>query len=188
MHKPAGIAGEHPPDESVSVRAFVLRFVAAFLVLEAFVYWVLWSVPVFAPYAELNARWSAALLAPFLEGVRAQDGYLIAPAFSIQVRPGCDSYQASAVLLAGIVAFPAPLARKLIGAIVGSLCLLVLNLFRLATLQWTGSRHRALFDSMHLEILPAVFVGAALFLLLSWALWVRASPLSASNARRSGTG
>jgi exosortase/archaeosortase family protein len=188
MRRAEGIADQHSPGEHLSVRAFVLRFVAAFLVLEAFVYWVLWSEVLFAPYAELNARWSAVILGPFLEGAWAQDGYLMTPAFSIQVRPGCDSYQASAVLLAGIVAFPAPLARKLIGATVGSACLLVLNLLRLAMLQWTGSRHRALFESMHLEILPAAFVGAALFLLLSWALWARASPASASNARWGRTG
>lgn len=183
-----GMSGKGPRQEPrqaagrLSVRAFVLRFALAFALLEALVYLVLWSGPFFDPYAALNARWTAALLRPFLEGVQAQGGYLISPAFSLQVRPGCDSYQASAVLFAGIVAFPAPLARKLIGAAVGGACLLILNLLRLAALLWTGIHHGAQFERMHLEILPAVFVGAALFLLLSWAMWARAAPASGPRA------
>lgn len=171
-----------PQGTQVSVRAFVLRFVLVFALLEALVYLVLWQAQVFAPYAELNARLTAALLRPFLEGTQAQGGYLMAPAFGIQVRPGCDSYQASAVLLAGIVAFPAPLARKLIGAALGAGCLQVLNLLRLAALLWTGVHHATLFERMHLEILPALFVGAALFLLFSWALWARPAPMRAPAA------
>ena len=164
------------------MRAFVLRFALVFALLEALVYLVLWNAQLFEPYAELNARLTAALLRPFLEGTQAQGVYLMAPSFGIQVRAGCDSYQGSAVLLAGIAAFPAPLARKLIGGTVGVVCLLVLNLLRLAALLWTGVHHNALFERMHLEILPAVFVGAALFLLLAWALWARGSPASGPNA------
>ena len=167
--------------QPVSLRGFVLRFALVFAVLEALVYLVLWYSPFFAPYAEWNARMTAVLLNPFLEGTRAQGGYLIAPTFSMQVRPGCDSYQASAVLLAGIVAFPAPLARKLLGAGLGLAILLALNLLRLAALLWTGVHQRALFQSMHIEILPAVFVGAALCLLLTWATWARSSPSSPQN-------
>jgi exosortase H (IPTLxxWG-CTERM-specific) len=136
----------------------------------------LWNAPFFDPYAGWNARMTAALLGPFLEGTRAQGAYLSAPTFSLHVRPGCDSYQASAVLLAGIAAFPAPLARKLIGAGLGVAALQALNLGRLAVLLWTGVHHRTLFERMHLEILPAVFVVAALVLLLGWATWVRGSP------------
>lgn len=162
-----------PQDQPASVRAFVLRFALAFVLLEALVYLVLWSAPVFEPYAALNARLTAVLLGPFLEGTQAHGAVLSAPAYSIQVRPGCDGYQASAVLLAGILAFPAPRARKWIGATLGIALLLLLNLLRLAALLWTGVHHAALFQRMHLEILPAVFVGAALFLLLGWALWAR---------------
>ena len=166
----------------LSVRAFVLRFVLAFALLEGLVYLVLWYAPFFEPYAALNARLTAVLLRPFLEGTQALGGYLTTPTFGFQVRPGCDSYQATAVLFAGIVAFPAALARKLIGAAVGAVCLLVLNLLRLAALLWTGVHHGALFDRMHLEILPAVFVGTALFLLLTWAVWARGSPVGGPRA------
>lgn len=162
-----------PPTGARLARTFVLRFVLAFAVLEAFVLLVLYHSPWFAPYAAANAQLSAWLLGPFLEGVRATEGYLIAPTFSLSVRPGCDSYQASAVLLAGIVAFPAPAARKWIGGLVGVTCLQLLNLFRLAVLLWTGVHHRVHFDLMHLEILPVVFVAVALGLLFGWALWAR---------------
>jgi len=155
------------------VRSFALRFALAFVLLEALVYLVLWSGPLFDPYAALNARWTTALLAPFLDGARAEGAYLVTPTFSMQVRPGCDGFQASAVLLAGIVAFPATMRRKWIGALLGIGALLVLNLARLGVLLWTGVHARGSFQSMHLEILPAVFVGVALFLLLGWAVWAR---------------
>jgi exosortase/archaeosortase family protein len=160
----------------------VLRFALAFAVLEGFVYIVLWHASLFEAYAGLNVRLTAALLRPFLAGTEATGPYLIAPAFSMQVRPGCDSFQASAVLFAGIFAFPAPLARKLAGAVIGGVALLVLNLLRLAVLLWTGVHHGALFQRMHLEVLPAVFVVAALFLLLAWALWARRAPAFVRHA------
>jgi len=183
MSGPVRSRAEEPrAPRAVSVRSFVLHFVLGFALLEAFVYLVLWKARVFEPYAELNARLTAALLRPFLDGVQAHGPYLTAQAFSLVVRPGCDSYQASAVLLAGILAFPAPIGRKLVGAAIGLASLLVLNLARLAALLLAGLHDRALFERMHLEILPAVLVLAALFLLLSWALWSRVSP-----ARPGGT-
>src|SRR5262245_44418894 len=82
------------------VRTFVLRFVLFFVALEALVRLALWYRPIFAPYAEVNARLTALLVAPFLDGAQATGAYLSAPGFSILVRPGCDAYQASAVLIA----------------------------------------------------------------------------------------
>ena len=156
-----------------AVRGFVLRFLAVFALLEALVTLVLWKEAWFAPYAAANARAAAALLAPFLDGVGAADGFLFSPEYSIQVRPGCDAYQAGAVLLAGIVAFPSPLRRKLLGAGIGLVSLQTLNLARLAALLLTGIHRPAYFDRMHLEVLPLVFVAAALGLFFGWALWTR---------------
>lgn len=164
-----GECAARPP----SVRGFVLRFLATFAVLETLVYLVLWRDAWFAPYAAANARGAAVLLTPFLDGVAAAGGVLASPEFSIQVRPGCDAYQAGAVLLAGVVAFPASPGQRLVGAILGSFCLQGLNLVRLAALLWTGIHRRTLFERMHLEILPLVFVAASLGLLFGWALWVR---------------
>ena len=152
---------------------FALRFGLAFLLLEAFVYLVLWHPSWFTPYAEINARLTALLLAPFVEGLIAQGAYLASPEFTMLVRPGCDGYQACAVVLAGVWAFPAPRSRKWIGAVVGVAAMLALNPLRLAALLWTGIHHRAQFELMHIQVLPGLFVGAALFLLLGWAVWAR---------------
>lgn len=156
-----------------SVRAFVLRFTLTFAVLEALVLLVLWQARWFEPYAAWNAALTAAGLRPFLEGIASSGSVLMLPGFSISIRPGCDAYQAIAVLMAGVLAFPAPTARKWLGAIVGTLVLLALNLVRLGALLWTGARHPAHFELMHLEVLPALYVAAALGLLLSWILWAR---------------
>ena len=161
-----------PAAGRASLRAFFLRFALAFAVLEGLVYLVLWHPAWFTPYAQLNARLAAALLRPFVE-VQAVDTYLVSSGFSINVRPGCDGYQASAVLLAGIFAFPASRSRKANGAAVGVGALLALNQLRLAALLWTGLHHGEHFELMHLQVLPAAITAAALVLLLSWATWAR---------------
>jgi len=156
-----------------SVRGFVLRFLVVFAGLEALVYLVLWQDRWFAPYATVNARATALLLAPFLDGVAATGGLLTSPGFSVQVRPGCDAYQAGAVLLAGVLAFPATTVQRLWGAAVGLASLQLLNLLRLGVLLLAGQRDHALFERMHLQILPLLFVAAALALLFGWCLWTR---------------
>lgn len=155
------------------MRSFALRFVLAFALLEAFVYFVLWHPRWFAPYAEVNARLVAALLSPITPGLQASGAYLTSPGYSLLVRPSCDAYQACAVLLAGILAFPAPARRKWLGAAVGVTALLTLNLLRIAALLWTGLEHPERFELMHVQVLPGIFVAAALFLLFGWALWAR---------------
>lgn len=164
---PAGIS------PGASVRAFLLRFALVFAALEALVLLVLWRERWFEPYAAWNARLTAWLLGPFVEGARAVGAVLVSPTYSIHVRPGCDAYQASVVLLAGVVAIPAARGRKWLGAGLGLACLLALNPLRLAALLWTGVHHPEHFERMHFEILPALYVAAALALWLGWALWAR---------------
>jgi exosortase/archaeosortase family protein len=154
----------------------LLRFALGFALLETLVYLVLWRNALFAPYARVSANLTALFFGPWIDGVRAMDTALVSSQFSIQVRPGCDSYQASAVLLAGIAAFPAPLARKLTGALLGVALLFALNVLRLGTILLVGIHRRELFDRMHLEILPGVFLFAALGLWLAWTSWVRPVP------------
>jgi exosortase/archaeosortase family protein len=157
---------------NVSLRAFFLRFALAFMVLEAFVYLVLWHARWFTPYAELNAWLTAVLVRPWME-VRAVGAYLVSPAFSILVRPGCDGYQASAVLVAGVLAMPASSKQKWIGVALGVGALMALNLLRLAVLLWTGIHHGEHFEVVHIQVLPGLFAAASLFLLLGWAHWAR---------------
>lgn len=166
-------APPQPSEASPSVRTFVLRFCSILVLLEALIFFVLWQEAVFRPYAAWNATLTALCLGPFLDGVQATGNVISAPGFSISVRAGCDAYQAIAVFLAGVVAFPAPRSRKLWGALAGVVVLLALNLARLGALLWTGIHHPASFDLMHLEILPALYVAGALASLLGWIVWAR---------------
>ncbi len=159
----------------------MLRFALFFLIFEAAIFLVLWREPIFRPYAGFNAKLAAAVLSPFVDGTTAQSGFLSAPGFAIQVRPGCDAYQASAVLLAGIAAFPASARKKLAGALVGVAALCLLNVVRLAAILLTGIHRPALFDAMHLEIMPGVFMVSALVLWLAWAQWTRARAAPAGS-------
>jgi len=162
-----------PAAPPLPVRGFLLRFALLFAVLEAAVLLVFYRERWFEPYAALNARLAAWLLGPFLEGAFAAGSVLVSPTYTVHVRPGCDAYQAIVVLLSGVVAFPAARGRKWAGAALGLPVLLALNPPRLAALLWTGAHHPENFDLMHLSVLPALYVAAALGLWLCWALWAR---------------
>lgn len=165
-----------PAPPSVSPRTFLLRFALAFAILEGLVYGLLWREAWFAPYARWNAAGTAWLFGPWVEGLRASASYLMLEGASIVVKPGCDAYQASAVLLAGIVAFPATARQRLLGAALGLVVLSGLNLLRLGTILLVLQHRPELFDRMHVEVLPGVFVLTALGLWLGWILWVRPRP------------
>jgi exosortase/archaeosortase family protein len=164
-----------PPAVGTSVRRFLITFALVFGGLMALTYQVLYWAPIFDPFATFNARLCTLILGPFFESVSAEGLFLSArwslldpQEFKIAIRPGCDSFQASAVLLAGISAFPATWKERLIGAVVGLVFLFLLNLARLCLMLLVGLRHPSLFDTFHLEIMPVVFVASAL---AAWILW-----------------
>jgi len=158
--------------QGASVRRFLLIFGLSFAGFMAFTYQVLYLDALFVPWATLNGRLCALLLAPFLEDVVSRGDILSAEGFSVQILRGCDSFQASAVLLAGVVAFPATWRERLVGAGLGLLFLFLLNLARLCIMLLVGLHKPSLFDMFHTQLMPIVFVLAALGAWMVWAIRV----------------
>jgi len=158
--------------QGASVRRFLLIFALSFAGFMAFTYQVLYLDAVFVPWATLNGRLCALILAPFLDEVVSRGDILSTKGFSVQILRGCDSFQASAVLLAGIVAFPATWKERLVGAGLGLLFLFLLNVVRLCIMLLVGLHQRSLFDTFHTQIMPMVFVLAALGIWMLWAMKV----------------
>ncbi|HUB65999.1 MAG TPA: hypothetical protein VL981_00780, partial [Candidatus Methylacidiphilales bacterium] len=99
-------------------------------------------------------------------------GIVIAsPQFSVTIQRGCDAIEPTWLFCAAVLSFRAPLARKLLGILVGIVLLQTLNVARIVTLFWIGLHLPALFNTSHLEIWPTAFILAAILLFVGWIEW-----------------
>jgi len=110
---------------------------------------------------------AAAKLVGLLGGsATAQGTYLGGPGFSCEVDVGCNGMSAAALLLAGLVSFPAGWRARIAGAGLLLPAVFAVNVVRLAGLYWTGVHWPELFAPMH------VYVGQAVVILVSAGLWL----------------
>lgn len=158
-----------PTPKSKILLYFVLRFAVLFLLFEACYFNEYLYNHVFLPVNKAFASAAASLLT--LIGIPAHsNGDSIANAtFSISVKQGCDSLEALAIFVCGVIAFPSKLNVKLYGLLIGSFIILFMNLIRLVHLFWIGLNHIELFDLFHLEIWQGFFIILSIAL---WLLWV----------------
>ena len=77
------------------------------------------------------------------------------------------------VLLAAIIAFPAPIIHKIKGLIIGFLAIQGINLIRVISLFYLGQWSQELFDWAHLYIWQALIMLDALLVFL---IWIRYMP------------
>ena len=87
------------------------------------------------------------------------------------VKRGCDATEPVWMLAAGVIAFPAPIRRKLVGILAGTVLLLGINLLRVVGLFFVSRYHPSLYDTLHLTIFPAVFIMLAMLIWYGWVEW-----------------
>jgi exosortase/archaeosortase family protein len=126
-------------------------------------------------YLEANAWVSHLILNSFGQGTIVSDVTIRSSSsgFAIAIRRGCDAVEPTGLLCGAILAFPGLFVRKLAGMIVGMIILQALNLIRIVSLFWIGSHFTKgpFFDSMHLEIWPALFIIVAIVCFVGWKDW-----------------
>ncbi len=149
-----------------------------------------------APFFE-RAFWPANLHAnawisnQVLRGLRvptALTGNLIASGnYVFEIKRGCDATEPIFLLAAGMIAFPAPLPRKGVGILAGTVLLLGLNQLRVVALFFVGRDQPGLFPALHLTVFPVVFVILAAVLWVGWVEWIMASRPSNANVATAKT-
>ncbi len=149
---------------------FTLTFAALAVASELVYYGVALESPLFRDYLAGLARISAGILSLFLEGVRADGTTITSGLFSVEIARGCDAYRLCALLTAAIVAFPAPVGRKVWGIGLGVLWLHLLNFVRIVGLFLIGGYAHTHFQRSH-EIYFPIFLIA--MTVCAWMLWVR---------------
>jgi exosortase/archaeosortase family protein len=110
---------------------------------------------------------AAAALGLFGVDARARADYVQLPQGAVQIVDSCTGLDASLLLAAAMLVFPASWRARLAGIGAGFAILMSLNFVRVLTLAvWVSSPHW--FELAHLYVWPTLVVIAALATLLGW--------------------
>jgi len=157
----------------------VLRFFVTFVVMLA-VLFGLELTPIaqkyfVVPWTDTLATVSAWLVTLFDPGVTATGNVLRSAAngFAVSIEAGCNGVEATLVLVAAMLAFPAPPAKKLTGLLIGIVAVQSLNIVRVVSLFYLGQWNYRAFEWAHLYVWQALIM---LDVLIVWLVWVRLLP------------
>ena len=155
------------------------RFFVVFLLLLAVLFgleltpWAqAWIV---VPWTNALASISTAIVTLFDPGVAASGKVIrsVDNGFAVSIEAGCNGVEATLVLLAAILAFPAPWRHKAIGLALGVVAVQLLNVVRVISLFYIGQWNREAFEWAHLYVWQALIM---LDVLIVWLIWVRRVP------------
>ena len=159
----------------------MVRFFVGFLTLQGLLFGLEltpWAQRFFVvPWTDTLAAISADLVKRFDPAVIAAGNVLQSSnGFAVAIEAGCNGVEASIVLVAAMLAFPAPWKRKLIGLAVGILAVQGLNIVRVISLFYLGQWSLEAFEFAHQYVWQALIM---LDVLIVWLLWVRTLPRGA---------
>lgn len=168
----------------------MLRFVTVFMVLLGGLFYLRITEPVrqavTLPFTGVLADISGFIIKLFDSRV-VTEGVIIRSLdspFAVAIAPGCDGIEAVIILVAAMVAFPAPWKHRLIGIGIGFLGIQVLNLVRIISLFYMGQWSRPAFDWFHLYLWQALIVLDALAIFLIWLRYLpRSKPAPDASPR-----
>ena len=95
-------------------------------------------------------------------------GTVISGAFAVDIHNGCNGIEAIVFVCAAMFAFDAPIAKRLLGALLAAVILQTLNIIRIVTLYLIGLKRPEIFETAHLAIWQTLMFAAAVFLFLAW--------------------
>jgi exosortase H (IPTLxxWG-CTERM-specific) len=98
----------------------------------------------------------------------------------VEIANGCNAIEASILLAAAILAFPARLGHRLLGATVGFVLLQAVNLLRIISLLYLERYAQGWFDFFHLYLWDGLIMLDGLLIFLLWHRWQDRPPLSAA--------
>lgn len=162
----------------------MLRFLLLFVLYQAVLFTLELLQPVQAlvivPWTELLARLSSGLVTVLDANVVAQGKVLrhTANGFAVSIEAGCNGIEATIVLLAAILAFPAPWRHKAVGFLLGLVAIQTLNLVRIISLFYLGQWDYDVFEWAHLYLWQALIMLDALIVFLVWLRTLPRSPVA----------
>ena len=140
------------------------RFVLIFLAVLISLFTIEMLVPVqehvIVPFTSLLAKISAAVIQPFDESVMAYGKILQFrdTGFAVSIEAGCNGVEATIVLIAAVLAFPASWKERAIAIGVGFIAIQSLNIVRIISLFYLGNWNMDFFSWIHLYLWPALIM------------------------------
>jgi exosortase H (IPTLxxWG-CTERM-specific) len=120
------------------------------------------------PLNRIIAVVSVWTLGLFGTDAQARSNIIVSALASVKIKEGCNGVYATMIFLAGIVAYPTSLIKKVIGVILGTAALFAVNLVRVLTLFYFSAYFPTVFDEAHLYIWQfAIIIIGGLF----WLVW-----------------
>ena len=93
--------------------------------------------------------------------------------FAISIEAGCNGIEAALILIAAMLAFPAPWKHRAIGILAGLAAVQALNVVRVVSLFYIGQWDLRVFQWAHLYLWQALIM---LDVLIVWLIWIRTLP------------
>ena len=127
------------------------------------------------PWTNALAQFSTWLVTLFDANVVATGKVMRSTAngFAVSIEAGCNGVEATIVLIAAILAFPASWGRKLAGLAAGIVAVQGLNVVRVISLFYLGQWDFQVFEWAHLYLWQALIM---LDVLVVFLIWVRTLP------------
>src|SRR5262245_37335498 len=148
----------------------ILRCWAIFIVvLEAQHLLLDWSGP---PIWDLLDGWTARITAWSLNLLGAEataEGKLVTSSlYSLRIIRECTAIHPVMIYLAAVVSYPCAWRPRVVGAVAGTVGILLVNQVRLVSLFYIGHSYPALFDTIHVLVWQSLII---FFTVLIWAVW-----------------
>lgn len=164
------------------------RFVVTFALILVGLFSVEMMAPVqehvVVPFTSLLAKISAALIFPFDDSVIAYGKILQFEdtGFAVSIEAGCNGVEATIVLIAAVIAFPAGWKVRLIAIFLGFLTIQALNIVRIITLFYLGNWDIDIFSWVHLYLWPALIMLDVLVVFIVYLRYLSQKEVIAANA------
>jgi exosortase H (IPTLxxWG-CTERM-specific) len=140
------------------------RFIAVFLVVLVTLFTIEMLNPVqehvIVPFTSWLASISAALISPFDDTVVAYGKVLQFQdtGFAVSIEAGCNGVEATIVLIAAVLAFPATWRQRIAAIGIGFLAVQVMNIARIISLFYLGNWDLDIFSWVHLYLWPTLIM------------------------------
>jgi exosortase H (IPTLxxWG-CTERM-specific) len=139
---------------------FVLIFFVVLLCLFTLEMQTVVQQTVIEPFTATLASISAALILPFDNSVLAYGKILqFGPGgFAVSIEAGCNGVEATIVLIAAVLAFPASWRARATAIALGFIAVQAMNILRIISLFYLGNWNLDVFTWVHLYLWPALIM------------------------------
>ena len=148
------------------------RFVLLFLIVLLIAFGLVYSPPVreniIGPFTMGLTVFSGWLIDFFGGQVTVEGNVLTIPGFSVRILDMCNGVEATLILWAAMLAFPAPLGYKIKGLLIGTLTVHVLNIMRIISLVYLGVYKPEWFHWVHWYVWDALIMIDIIIVFLAW--------------------